>query len=148
MRFDITAQIERLEALTAFELKREWERRLGTAAPARFSKELLVRGIAHAIQERAVGGLSKSIMRQLSSETWGSEIEVRSTRPRRTIKPGTRLFREWRGATHTVVVLTDGVEWNGKRFASLTAVAKAITGVHWSGPRFFGLTSRSAGLGK
>jgi len=50
--------------------------------------------------------------------------------------------REWHGVTHTVVILKDGVEWQGKRYRSLTVVAQQITGVHWSGPRFFGLTQR------
>ena len=30
-------------------------------------------------------------------------------------------------------------EWNGRRYRSLTIVAREITGAHWSGPRFFGL---------
>lgn len=55
-------------------------------------------------------------------------------------KPGMRLVREWHGVTHTVVILEDGVEWRGKRYRSLSVVAREITGAHWSGPRFFGLT--------
>jgi len=41
--------------------------------------------------------------------------------------------------THNVLVLDDGFEWRGKRYGSLTTIAKEITGAHWSGPRFFGL---------
>ena len=33
----------------------------------------------------------------------------------------------------------DGFVWNGERWKSLSAVARAITGARWSGPRFFGL---------
>ena len=55
------------------------------------------------------------------------------------LKPGSKLMREWRGRTHTVLVLEDGFEHDGKRFASLTQIAHAVTGTHWSGPRFFGL---------
>jgi hypothetical protein len=47
--------------------------------------------------------------------------------------------REWRGATHTVLVQAQGFEWNGRRYRSLTIIAHEITGAHWSGPRFFGL---------
>jgi len=39
----------------------------------------------------------------------------------------------------TVNVLTDGFEWDGARYSSLSAVAKAITGSHLNGFRFFGL---------
>ena len=49
-------------------------------------------------------------------------------------------MREWRGRTHTVLVLEDGFQHDGKRFASLTQIARTVTGTHWSGPRFFGLT--------
>ena len=54
--------------------------------------------------------------------------------------PGTRLMRNWKGRTHFVDVCKDHIVYDGKRFRSLTAVARAITGTNWSGPRFFGLT--------
>jgi hypothetical protein len=47
-------------------------------------------------------------------------------------------------AAHQVDVLDDGVRFEGRRYASLSAVAREITGVRWSGPAFFGLTSRGA----
>jgi hypothetical protein len=37
------------------------------------------------------------------------------------------------------MVLDKGFAWNGRTFASLSAVAKAITGTNWNGQRFFGL---------
>ena len=56
-----------------------------------------------------------------------------------SLKPGSKLVREWRGRTHKVIVLEDGFEWKGTRWRSLSVIARKITGVHWSGPRFFGL---------
>ena len=56
-----------------------------------------------------------------------------------SLKPGTRLVREWNGRTHVVDVSEDGFVFDGKTYASLSAIAKRITGAHWSGPRFFGL---------
>ena len=53
--------------------------------------------------------------------------------------PGTILVREWQGSAHRVTVLGDGVSFNGKRYRSLSEVAREITGSRWSGPRFFGL---------
>ena len=41
---------------------------------------------------------------------------------------GTRLIREWDGVEHTVIVLKDGFDWQGRKFKSLSAVARAITG--------------------
>ena len=60
------------------------------------------------------------------------------------IKPGSRLIREWHGRTHTVCVIDDGFEFQGKTYRSLTKIARDITGAQWSGPRFFGLTKTSA----
>jgi hypothetical protein len=52
---------------------------------------------------------------------------------------GTQLIREWRGVEQKVTVLADGFEWEGRRYKSLSAVARAITGTRWNGPMFFGL---------
>jgi hypothetical protein len=49
--------------------------------------------------------------------------------------------REWRGETHTIIVLDGGFEWRGRHWRSLSAIAREISGGHWSGPRFFGLIS-------
>ena len=43
------------------------------------------------------------------------------------------------GTEHTVTVLHDGYDLGGKKFKSLSAVAKAITGTNWNGFRFFAL---------
>ena len=55
---------------------------------------------------------------------------------------GTRLVREWNGVEHTVTVLTNGFEWQGRRFKSLSAIARQITGTRWNGYRYFGLRER------
>jgi hypothetical protein len=133
---DIAAELTRLGALTNFELRREWRRLHGMQAPKSLSRDLLLRGITYKIQERAFGGLSKSVLRKLSE---ASSNVVRQATPAR-VKVGTRLVREWNGQTHTVLVHAHGVEWRGKLYRSLSVVAREITGAHWSGPRFFGLT--------
>ncbi len=56
-----------------------------------------------------------------------------------SLSPGTRLLREWRGATHEVRVLSEGFEYQGSIYKSLTAISRAITGTPWSGPAFFGV---------
>ena len=64
---------------------------------------------------------------------------ARSATPVRKITPGSVLIREWRGTSHQVTVLEDGVLFRGKRHRSLSEVARKITGSRWSGPLFFGL---------
>ena len=110
----------------------------------RLSRELLIRGITYKLQEKALGGLSKSVIRNLESVNLKPTAgDARKTTSPISLKPGTRLIREWRGATHTVLVHADGVEWNGRRYKSLTIIAREITGARWSGPRFFGLRKRA-----
>ena len=108
-------------------------------------RDLLVRGIAYKIQEQAFGGLSKAMRRRLATLTRQSSEDGGAVLvPSIVLKPGTRLIREWRGETCSVLVQKDGFQWRGTTYRSLTTIAKEITGAHWSGPRFFGLTSHLA----
>ncbi len=58
------------------------------------------------------------------------------------------MVREWKGKLERVTVLEKGFAWNGKSYASLSQIAKAMTGTAWNGHRFFGLraatTARAA----
>ena len=64
------------------------------------------------------------------------------------LKPGALLTREWQGKIERVMVLEEGFAWNGKTYASVSAVAFAITGVKWNGRRFFfGAGDRGSGEG-
>ena len=56
---------------------------------------------------------------------------------------GSKLFREWHGETHEVLVLDKGFAWRGESYPSLSAIARAITGAHWNGWAFFGLKRRT-----
>jgi hypothetical protein len=58
---------------------------------------------------------------------------------------GTRLLREWQGVEHAVTVLTDGFEYDGRPYKSLSAIARAITGTRWNGWLFFGLRKQGRG---
>jgi hypothetical protein len=138
---DIAVELARLEALTNFELRGEWRRLHHMQPPKSLSRDLLLLGITYKLQESAFGGLSKSVLRKLCGDQNDTAIgDRRKESARTTVKAGTRLIREWNGQTHAVVVHSDGVEWRGKRYRSLSIVAREITGAHWSGPRFFGLT--------
>lgn len=138
---DIAAEIERLQSLATETLRYERRRHHQTPPPKRLSRELLLRGITYRIHDRAFGGLSRSVLRRIGGTTEPASGASRMA-PRTIVKPGTRLVREWNGQTQTVLVHADGVEWRGRRYRSLSVVARAITGAHWSGPRFFGLSSK------
>jgi hypothetical protein len=70
----------------------------------------------------------------------GKPIED-ATRP--PIQSGTHLMREWNGRTYLVEVINDGFLLDGRKYRSLSAIARKITGAHWSGPRFFGVNRPS-----
>jgi hypothetical protein len=53
--------------------------------------------------------------------------------------PGTIITRKYKGETLRVTVLDEGFEFEGERYKSLSAVAKAITGQHCNGYHFFQL---------
>jgi hypothetical protein len=140
---DIGAELSRLEGLTNFELRSEWRRLQSMQPPKTLSRDLLLRGITYKIQERAFGGIPKSVLRKLSDAASEAPWGVTRKAAPALVKSGTRLVREWNGQTHTVLVHGNGVEWRGKHYKSLSVVAREITGAHWSGPRFFGLDRRS-----
>ena len=98
------------------------------------------RGISYKLQERANGGLSTATARKLeraSADPLGRGAVKPA--PPISLKSGTRLVREWRGFTDTILIHADGIEWRGQRYRSLSVVAREITGARWLGPRFFGL---------
>jgi plastocyanin len=135
---------ERLAALGGLgldQLRAEWRRLHRAAPPVRLSRDLLLRSIAHRLQEDAFGGLGPAARRRLAGLARGVAKGEPAPAPAAVrLKPGTTLVREWHGRTHTVLVLADGgFECQGRRYSSLTELARAITGARWSGPRFFGL---------
>jgi hypothetical protein len=91
------------------------------------SRDLLPR--SEAFNACRLGRLAASLKKDPSSEL---------SAPAR-IKPGTRLFRHWRGQVHEVFVTNTGYEYLGSPYRSLSEVARKITGTRWSGPAFFGL---------
>lgn len=131
--------LDRLDELGPAELKEEWARCHGAPAPS-VTPDLLRLGIAYRLQEKKQGGLSRESKRLLQQAIAVARQEDTSALPPRRLMPGTRLVRDWHGVGHTVVVLDEGFEYDGRTWRSLTAIAKAITGSHRNGPRFFGLT--------
>lgn len=119
------------------QLRERWRELFRAAPPIAFTPDILVRGIAWRLQERAMGGLSASA--RLLVVKAG---QAPASRPKRTssLRLGNRLVRRWRGRTYVVDVTADGLVHDGAKFGSLTEIARHITGTRWSGPRFFGLT--------
>ena len=92
----IAAEINRIRSLRLDALRREWRLVFGRVPPAGLSKDLLGRMVATRLQERAFGGLDRDSLRFLES------LARHECPPRRQLKPGTVLVREYRGRRHIV----------------------------------------------
>lgn len=125
---DCSEELAALESMILDDLRVAWVRQMKTSPPS-ISAGLLHLALAHAIQSKALGGITKSTDRKLR------EVASGKTGP----APGTRYARAWQGKIHIVTVTDDEkFSWKGKEFNSLSQVACAITDTHWSGPAFFG----------
>lgn len=134
MNAEIKNQVLALEALDGPQLRQRWLTVTGQLAPS-ISPRLLRLALGYRLQANALGDLSLTSRRKLAQIAGGRS----TTRP---TSAGMRLVREWQGTTHVVTIdEAQTIRWNGQQFASLSAVARAITGGHWSGPAFFGLRS-------
>src|SRR5262249_32332250 len=127
-----------LSTLDTKALRQKWLTLYGDAPRPAFNRSMMIRAIAYRIQQRALGGLKPATRRFLRQFLDDSGTK-RHVQPPRALTPGTVLGREWHGTSHQVTVLDTGCSWRGKRYASLSEVARAITGARWSGPRFFGV---------
>ena len=147
MTDSVLAQLAALPAKSTPELKQLW-RELFDREPPPYSKPFLVKRLAYRIQELSYGGLSARTEAKLAERIEEEDLRAKGKTPvRRGDRPiaGTRLIREWQGVEHTATVLDDGFEYQGRRYQSLSAIARAITGTRWSGPLFWGLRNhRSA----
>ena len=125
------------------ELRRAWRTLHHTGPPLGLSRDLIIRGLADKLQQRAQGGPTRALQRRLRILAGEFERGARSFDPGGVLKTGATLVRQWRGHTHTVLVRDDGFEYDGQRYRSLTVIAERITGAHWSGPRFFATGKRA-----
>ena len=128
---DLDAELTALESMPLAELRSAWSRQVG-ATPPKVSAGLLRVALAHHLQSKAMGGVTKAIERKLQEITKG-RAAVR-------VLPGTRFVREWRGKAHVVTMTEDGCyRWQDRDWPSLSIIARSITGTQWSGPAFFGM---------
>ena len=139
---EVERQIAELVDRSTPELRLAWRQLHHTGPPLGLSRDLIIRGLAEKLQQRAHGGPSRPLQRRLRMLAGEFEKGAGSFDPGGVPKTGTSLVRRWRGHTHTVFVCEDGFEYDGQRYRSLTVIAERITGAHWSGPRFFGINKR------
>ena len=164
LQASVTAQILALQKMTVRELKAKWRELYDEDSRSR-NRAYLWRRLAWRVQELAYGGLSERAkariaelnrdddLRMLPPRRWqppcngnGNQPEPQARpqplRDPRLPRPGSTLTRRYRGHEIRVSVLEDGFEYEGRHYASLSALAREITGQRWNGLLFFGLTKR------
>ncbi len=158
---NIDKEVARMREMTVGELREQYAEVFGEATNAR-NKQWLIKRIAWRMQANEEGDLSERARRRAMELANDANIRMMPPRdskraaaaPERTIAhevksqpsqellPGTKLERFYKGRTVHVLVTDKGFVFEGDRYKSLTAVAKAATGKHWNGYHFFGLRKR------
>jgi hypothetical protein len=134
-KVQLTATLAAIESMSLGDLRALWTQHFGTPPELR-SVDLMRLTLSWRLQARVHGGLDAAMRKRLRRKTVadpGSAIDL---------EIGTVLEREWQGQPHVIEVVGEGFRWKETTYASLSAVAKAITGTNWNGPRFFGLRKK------
>jgi hypothetical protein len=145
----LEAELARLRDLGLPELRAVWQKRYGTPAPKTLRRKILILSIAWRIQADVLGGLkpaTRKYLRQVAAATRAGTKVTSFSSVR--IKPGTKLIRVWQDRTHTVTALDSGFDWQGRRYRSLSHIARTITGTRWNGLVFFGVKPKTSDLAR
>lgn len=159
MSFNVEKEVAELQRMTVAQLRERYAEVFGDETKTG-NKAWLIKRIAWRMQANAEGGLSERA-RQRAAEI-ANEADIRMTPPRpkqvaamperRTVSaplqingdrrlpmPGAIITRDYKGRKILVRVLSNGFDFEGEVYKSLSAVAKAITGSHTNGFYFFRL---------
>ncbi len=139
----INETLKNLEDLDTTKMRDRWIEAFKTLPPKSASRDFLHRVIAHTLQAEVHGGLKAKVKRRLVQMAKAMEKDPEySPGPAPSIKPGTKLIREWQGKRYEVMILETGFAFEGRTYDSLSKIATDITGTRWSGPLFFGLKGK------
>lgn len=140
MSNEISAKVRELPHLRTPQLKDLWLELFAKPPHPKLRRDMMIPILAYQIQENAYGGLKTSTrkrLQKLAEELDRSPNAELNSAPQ--IKSGTKLIRHWQGRRHEVLASDEGFDYRGKRYRSLSEIAREITGTRWSGPLFFGL---------
>jgi hypothetical protein len=153
----IATEVVALQQLTTKELRCRFAELFGQPTFAT-NKIWLIRRIAWRLQSLAEGDLSERARQRAAELANDADLRIGPPQaPRARTRPaastpeptpglkrdprlppsGTVLTRSYKGQLVQVLVRSDGFEFDGRLFLSLSAVAKAITGSHCNGFLFF-----------
>jgi hypothetical protein len=157
----VIAAIEELRGLNVGALKKRYKDLLGSESKSS-NKQFLFRRIAWRLQANSEGDLSERARRRAAEIADDRDLRMRAptefvARPDcgfgsvdrrcppkdyRLPAPGALLTRRVGDRQIVVKVLSDGFEYESRRYRSLSAIAREVTGTRWNGLLFFGLAER------
>lgn len=141
----IVAQITQLPSLDMQEIRVLWKRLFGGDTP-NHNRTFLERRIAYQLQliefRKVDRNLLENNQRRIETLVRNGKLNQRSQD--HLLPAGTVLTRLYQEVEHCVVVEEDcQYAYQGRRYGSLSVIAREITGTRWSGPLFFGLKQPS-----
>ena len=154
-------EIEQLPRMSSEELQVRYQEVFGEPCRTKH-KQHLIRRIAWRLQVLAQGDLSERARQRALAIANDADLRVqvpsewiaqqrslasrkRGKKDQRLPVIGTTLRRTYRDQAVEVKILKDGFEYQGRRYGSLSAIAREATGTRWNGLLFFGLTQRGKG---
>ena len=155
MQVNIVNEVAALQRLSVGQLRQRFAELFGETTKAS-NRTWLIKRIVWRMQALAEGDLSERARQRAAELARDADLRLNppqskanTTTPppqdvpipapvdQRLPPPGTILTRPYKGQLVQVQVLTDGFAYGGRVYASLSAVAKAITGSHTNGFLFF-----------
>lgn len=135
MTQSIARQVIELEYKTAADLREIYNSIFPKKCAANASKDFLKPRIAYRLQEVTLGSLDEETV--VKMEKVASGLSISNPQLHSDLLPGTKICREWNDVMYEIEVLKDAFEYKGKKFRSLSAIAREITGTRWNGLKFF-----------
>jgi hypothetical protein len=155
VELNIVNEVAALQRLSIGQLRQCFAELFGEATNAS-NRTWLIKRIAWRLQALAEGDLSQRARRRAAELARDADLRLNPPQPKVTITallpepvriptpvdprlppPDTILVRPYKGLLVQVQVLTDGFAYAGRVYASLSAVAKAVTGSHTNGFLYF-----------
>lgn len=133
-------RLSALPELSRAALSRLWEELFSSPVSPQLRRGFMIPILAYRLQEKSFGSLNERLRSRLRQLADSFEADPNyAEKPKTTLRPGTRLVRQWKEQVHVVNVESGRYEYQGIRYRSLSQIARLITGTRWSGPLFFGI---------
>lgn len=131
--------LEDLTKLPLCQLRQMWAEAWEKEPHSRIGRTMLEKSLEFKLKEQRGNGFTADQKTRLAELIKKYKRDPSKLEASTSLKPGTRLVRLHEGKKHSVLIKSDGFEYDGKTYTSLSKIANNITGKNWNGWVFFGL---------